>query len=130
MVSSVATVSHITQFETASLDHEQLGSLYNQLGAIGAEEVVQRAMEELSLRLHEAEGIYRDGDLNKLRKGLRTLTAIAEQIGMQKLARVATDVIECIDRGDATSLAATFSRLTRLGETSLTALWDLQDFTI
>lgn len=130
MVSTVANISQITQFETASLDHEQLGTLYNQLGAIGAEDVVRRAMEELALRLHEAEGYYLAGERHKLRKGLRTLTAIAEQIGMQKLAHVATDVITCIDRNEDTALAATFSRLVRLGETSLTALWDLQDFTI
>ena len=57
----------------------------------------------------------------------RSLTGIADQIGMNDLSRVAGDVTRCIDARDAVALAATLSRLQRIGERSLTAIWDMQD---
>jgi hypothetical protein len=49
---------------------------------------------------------------------------------MHVLARVASDVIETIDACDRVATAATLARLIRIGEQSLTAIWDLQDITI
>ena len=46
---------------------------------------------------------------------------------MGGLARVARDVTQCLDRGDGIAVAATLSRLIRVGERSLTAVWDLHD---
>ncbi len=130
MGGDVIPLSQMLKDESAALDHDQLGALYAQLGAIGAEDVVRRAMEELALRLSHAEQQYRQNDMQDLRKATRSLVKIAEQIGMQKLARVANDVTTTIDQGDDVAIAATLSRMLRVGETSLTALWDLQDFTI
>ena len=45
---------------------------------------------------------------------------------MRTLARVAGDVTRCIDAGDGVALAAVLSRLIRIGERSLTAIWDTQ----
>jgi hypothetical protein len=130
VVETVTLISQLEQDEPANLDHDQLGALYAQLGALGAEDVVRRAMEELALRLSLAERQYRQGDRAELRKGLRSLIAIAEQIGMQKLARVAQDVGKSIDQGCEVALAATLCRLLRVGERSLTAIWEMQDLSI
>ncbi len=118
------------QSEAANLDHDQLGTLYAQLGAVGAEDVLRRAMEELALRLSHSERLYQDSDMRELRKSAHSLIGIADQIGMTKLARVAADVSASVDQSDPVALAATLSRLMRVGETSLTAVWDLQDMTI
>ncbi|MFK7876448.1 MAG: hypothetical protein AB8B71_11815 [Paracoccaceae bacterium] len=126
----MTSLCQLIQDEQASLDHDQLGSLYAQLGAIGAEDVVRRAMEELALRLTHAERFYRQGDMDELRRSARSLVAIADQIGMQKLVQVAADVGKVLEQGDDVALAATLSRLLRVGETSLSAMWDLQDFSI
>ncbi|WP_246035915.1 hypothetical protein [Aliishimia ponticola] len=123
----MTSIRQLIQDEPASLDHDQLGALYTQLGALGAEDVVRRAMEELALRLSHAERQYRQNDLAELRKGVRSLVAIAEQIGMQKVALVAADVRKTIDQNDDVAIAATLARLLRVGERSLTAIWDLQD---
>lgn len=130
MVRPVNSISQLIQDESASLDHDQLSALYAQLGALGAEDVVRRAMEELALRLSHAERQYKQGELKDLRKSARSLVAISEQIGMQKVARVAEDVGRCIDQGEDVALAATLARLFRVGERSLTAIWDMQDFSI
>lgn len=49
---------------------------------------------------------------------------------MTALARVAGDVTRAIDANDAVATAATLARLLRVGERSLTAVWDLQDLSI
>ncbi|NNE53451.1 MAG: hypothetical protein HKN30_13750 [Sulfitobacter sp.] len=113
--------------EQVTVDPDRLGALYHQLGEAGAEDVVCRALEELAQRLGQCDRLYRDRDWTKLRKNSRSLIAIAEQIGMGGLARVAKDVTQCLDRGDGIAVAATLSRLIRVGERSLTAVWDLHD---
>lgn len=123
-------VLHIKPMETVRVDHDRLGALYSQLGDAGAEDVVCRALEELALRLGQCEAFFRASAWADLRKNSRTLVAIADQVGMSTLSRVAGDVTCCIDRGDVTAIAATLSRLIRLGERSLTAIWDMQELSI
>ena len=120
----------LQQSETVRLDPDRLEELYHQLGEAGAENVVCRALEELAVRLSYTERCYREFQLDDMRKSARSLVAIAEQIGMQTLARVALDVTRCIDDQDRIALAATLSRLLRIGERSLHEIWDFQDLTI
>ena len=112
------------------LDQDRIGDLYQQLGEAGAEDVVCRAMEELAVRLSHADRMYREGRMADMRKNVRSMVAISEQIGMNSLARVARDVMDCVDLGDNVALAAVLARLMRIGERSLTAVWDLQDLSI
>lgn len=114
----------------AGIDPDQLARLYSELGEHSAEDVICRAMEELALRLSHCERLYRANNISDLRKSSRSLIAIAEQIGMTKLSTVAADVTACIDQQDDIALAATLGRLMRIGEASLSAIWDLQDVTI
>ena len=116
--------------ETVRVDQDQLGALYAQLGEAAAEDVVCRAMEELALRLSHCSRLHSAGHWDDLRKCARSLIAISEQIGMLVLARVAEDVLETLDARDGPAIAATLARLLRIGEQSLTAIWDIQDITI
>lgn len=116
--------------ERVRLDAEQLELLYTKLGEESADEVLCRAMEEMAIRLKQSERFYSAGATRELRKTAHSLIAIAEQIGLMTLARVAGDVVGCIDRGDGVALGATFGRLVRSGDQSLTAIWDLQDVTV
>lgn len=116
--------------ETVQVDQDRLGALYAELGEAGAEDVVCRAMEELALRLSHCSRLHAADNLTDLRKCARSLIAIADQIGMHVLARVAKDVIAAVDSQDGVAIAATLARLLRIGEQSLTAIWDLQDLTI
>lgn len=120
----------ISPQEKARLDPDRLDALYSQLGPNAAEEVVCRAMEELAVRLAHIDQLFCEGAWEDMRKNTRALVAIAEQIGMMGLARVGCHVIGCIDDSDGIALAATLARLARLGEGSLTAIWDLQDLSI
>tara|TARA_R110002095_G_C4122000_1_gene226496 strand:- start:135 stop:512 length:378 start_codon:yes stop_codon:yes gene_type:complete len=113
--------------EHVSVDHDRLGALYSQLGEAGAEDIVCRALEEMALRLTHCTEMYHNENWPSLRKSARSLIAIGDQIGMQVLTRVAADVTKCIDAGDKTALAATLSRLIRVGERSLTMVWDTHE---
>lgn len=119
-------VKVLEQDESVRLDPDRLQALYEQLGETGAEDVVCRAMEELALRMSIVERMYREDRLSEMHKALRSLTAIADQIGMWTLCRVAGDVSRCADTGDPVALAAVLSRMLRIGERSLSEIWDLQ----
>lgn len=112
------------------LDAERLEMLYTKLGEDGADNVLCRAMEEMAIRMKQSEKLYAAGSLREMRKTVHSLIAIADQIGLQTLARVSGDVVNCIDAGDWVALGATFSRLVRSSDQSLTAIWDLQDVTV
>ena len=120
----------LKQEEVVRLNSDRLEELYSQLGEAGAEDVVCRALEELAVRLSQTERCHREGRLADMRKSSRSLVAIADQIGMHMLSRVAADVVMCVDRYDPVAIAATLSRLLRIGERSLSEVWDLQDMTI
>ena len=126
-------VEHLTllkQNEAVHFDPERLKELYVQLGEASAEDVVCRALEELAVRLSHTERCYREGRLLDMRKSARSLCAIADQIGMAMFSRVARDVTRCADSGDRVALAATLARLLRIGERSLSEIWDLQDMSV
>jgi hypothetical protein len=116
--------------EQVYLDQIRLGTLYTQLGESGAESVVCRAMEELAARMAQCETLWRTRNQVQLRKHARSLIAIADQIGMARLAQVAGDVTACIDTEDEIAIAATLSRLLRIGERSLSAIWSMEDLSI
>lgn len=126
----MAKVTVLAQNESVRLDADKLETIYRQLGDAGAENIVCRAMEELAVRLAQTERLYREGRRAEMGKSARSIVAIAEQIGMQMLARVAGHVKLCIEAGDDIALAAVLARLIRTGERSLSEIWELQDLSI
>ncbi|HHC30220.1 MAG TPA: hypothetical protein ENK80_06665, partial [Rhodobacterales bacterium] len=76
------------------LDRSQFEILYQSLGPVGADKVVAHALEELGIKLGAAAAHYRSGELSDLRKAMRAIIALAQQVGMTLLARVGRDVLE------------------------------------
>lgn len=126
----MANITTIVFDEKVRLDSDRLAELYVQLGEVGAQDVVCRAMEELAVRLANVNESYLANKRDELRKRVKGLVGIAEQIGMQRLANIAHDVCNCADENDPISLGATMARLMRIGDRSLTAVWDLQDLSV
>lgn len=113
--------------ETAGLNRERLAELYMELGQSGAEGVVCRAMEELSERLHRIGGECEPMNFNTIEKTARSMVGIADQIGMYSLANVAGHVQDAARQKNHAAVGGTVARLLRIGENSLTAIWDLQE---
>ncbi|KZX97773.1 MULTISPECIES: hypothetical protein [unclassified Sulfitobacter] len=116
--------------EVVAVDADRLGALCAELGEAGAEDVVCRALEEMATRLSRCAEAYASDRVRELRKQARALAAIADQVGMELLKRVALDVVHCVEIADRTALGATVGRLLRIGDTSLTAIWDTEGITI
>jgi hypothetical protein len=121
-------VNSLEHEEVVRLDDAVLYRLQADLGPLGAENVVCRAIEEIATRLEALAEPHRSGRWAELARRARGLVAIAEQIGMTTLARVAGDVAQCAERGDAAALGAVLQRLDRIAHRSLSAVWDMQDF--
>ncbi len=126
----VEKIITLEQKESVRLDPDRLNGLYRQLGDANAMDVLCRSIEELAVRLSNCERLWRQRDWTGLRKSARSLVGISDQVGMTALARVAEDVAGTIDAGDAVATGATLGRLIRVGERSLTAVWDQQDLTV
>lgn len=127
MVPVLAVLCHN---EGVRLDPDPLVALYSDLGSNRAEQVVCRTMEELSARLRETLRCADDDRDDALVQNARRLGAVAEQIGMSTLRRISQDVVKTTLSGDKTAQAATLARLARIGDRSLTAVWDLRDMTV
>ena len=123
MVANILTVNHR---ENVHLDSQKLSDLYRQLGEVSAEDVVCRAIEEIAVRLTHCERLWRQNDVEKLRKSARSLIAISDQIGLTNITSIARDVTVAIDARDHPAIAATLFRLIRVGERSLPAVWEQQ----
>jgi hypothetical protein len=129
-VRTVKNVIELRLDEIIRLDRDQLEVLYAQLGPAGADNLVAHAMEELAVELARLEKRHKAGQIEEVRKGARSLIAIAQQTGMTSLARVARDVLDLTGSNDSAAYAAATARLLRIGERSLVAVWDLQDISI
>jgi len=123
-VSAVLRMEHKEQIR---LDREQLEALYASLGPTGADMVLGNALEDLALTLARLARHDREGRTDALRTDLRQLIALARQVGMTLLARVARDVLDLSESNDTAAFAATMARLERIGEDSLFAVWDIPD---
>jgi len=126
----VEPITILAHDEGVRLDTDKLEVLYQDLGGAEADRVVCRAIEELAQRLSQVEHSFYNGDRSQVMKGVRSVPAIAEQIGMASLARVGRDVLACHERRDEPAFAATLARLIRLGDRSLSAVWELQDMSV
>jgi hypothetical protein len=112
------------------MNSQKLDALYRQMGAVGAENLMCRAMEALAWRLSQAERLYRVGARIDLRRVVRVIAVISGRVGMEKLSGVAADVVRCIDGADDIALAAVLARMSRLGERSLTEIREVRDFSV
>lgn len=105
--------------DTAFFDEATLDALSRELGPGVAENILCRALEDIAARLVQMRREYAEGDDSALRKSVRALIPIAEQVGLPGLSAIGRDVLTCIDRGDGVSIAATLCRLLRSSEMAI-----------
>lgn len=102
-------------------DGEAIAVLYRNLGTSVAEQMVSRALGELALSMAGIAAQVKAQDLADLARQLTRLQRMAEGLGMVSLTSVASDVRDCLGRGDSTGFAAVWARLLRVAERSLAA---------
>lgn len=122
-----AVITELPLGEPARFNPGQLEKLCDRLGELRAEAEVAFALDRLSALLDEVARLGRNGNRQQLDEVLAALVRDAHLIGMATLARAGRQVLDCLDTGDPTALAATLARLDRVGDRSIHAIWDLED---
>lgn len=117
-------IARLSVEERVTIDRRRLEGIVAELGESTAAEVIGAALEQMALALnrtlaavgqHDLAGVARDADL---------LSRLAWQMGLVTLAGVAIDVGRCAEHRDLAALVATSARLMRIGNQSLTCIWD------
>jgi hypothetical protein len=100
-------------------DAGPIATIYRSLGTEAAEQVVTRALGELSLATAAVAAQMRDGEMTDLPRQLRRLQRMAEHLGMVTFATITGDLRLCVEGGDSTAIHAVWARLQRAADRSL-----------
>lgn len=120
----MAQVTALAVDEAIRVDARRVGDIVNELGESAAENVIVMALEQLAALLMQVEAALAVEDLAEASAMAERLSRLAWQIGLPSLAGVAVDLATCAERRDMAPLAAIRARLTRVGNRSLTEIWD------
>ena len=110
--------------EPVRIDARRLAEIVDELGEAAAQAIICAALEQMATALAATRDAALAGDTAELSERAEQLSRLAWQVGLPSLAGVAVDVMDCADRRDATGLAATLARMMRIGNRSLTEIWD------
>ena len=114
----------LAMHEAVLVDTRRLGEIVDELGETAAQNIICAALEQLAAALADTREAAMAGDTARLAERAEMLSRLAWQVGLTSLAGVAVDVAICAERQDDTGLAATLERLMRIGNRSLTEIWD------
>jgi len=126
----VKAIETLRMEEPVRLDPDRLVVLYAELGQFAAERLIAAAMEDLAVHLVAVQLAAKERRIELLERASAEISRLAKQVGMELLSQVALDLKGCVIRADAVAQAAVLSRLVRLAERSLTAVWDYQDMQV
>lgn len=121
----MSLVTELGHAEPAWVEPARVQHVYCQLGHRAGEELIEEAMAQFLHLLGALTRAWRASDWERVAEGLHFVHEIADQLGMTGVAHVAGDVAACMETGDATALAATIARLSRVGEASSLALCEV-----
>lgn len=120
----MAQITALAVSEPVRVDARRVSDIVTELGETAAQNVIGLALEQLAGALTATDAALEAGDLAQAVAHADRLSRLAWQIGLLSLAGVAMDLGNCADRRDTGALAAVRARLMRVGNRSLTAIWD------
>ncbi len=116
---SAGNVVSLRPQERVKQDAEPIATIYRNLGAASAEQVVTRALAELALTMAGLACQIHKHELTDVDRQLRRLQRMAEHLGMVSLGLIAGDLRLCLGQSDVTGFSAVWARLMRVAERSL-----------
>lgn len=120
----MAQITALTPAEHAHVDRARVAAIMAELGEAAAQQVICMALEQLAAILAAVEKALAAGDRAQAVADAERMSRLAWQIGLVSLAGVAMDLGGAAERGDHAALSAIRQRLRRVGNQSLTAIWD------
>ncbi|MEM9939847.1 MAG: hypothetical protein AAF768_13455, partial [Pseudomonadota bacterium] len=109
------SVSLLKHEERARFDPDRLEQLCRDVGEVQAEHEAADALDRINRALKGIEHLGEPEQKRRLLTRLNALIAASDKIGMSTLGRVARDVRHCARIDNRNALAATLSRLGRVG---------------
>lgn len=116
---------HTAEAVGAGVDYDVIQTLKNAIGAERYEQIAEDATFKLADRLGRLDRALRDADLPLCYRHALNILGVSSQIGLTSVATVAKDVMICTNEGNVEALPAVISRLNRLAEASLFAVFDV-----
>lgn len=120
----MAQIARLSVDEPVNIDMKRLEEIISELGENNASDVIGAALEQLALALDRTLTAIERRDLGRVVAHAERLSRLSWQVGLVTLAAVAVDVGRCAERRDLRALGATGARLDRIGNRSLTEIWD------
>ncbi|MGZ3215050.1 hypothetical protein [Paracoccus sp. T5] len=120
----MAQISALAVSELVRVDNRRVADIVAELGETAAQHVIGLALEQLATALTAVDAALDRRDLAQAMAHAERMSRLAWQIGLLSLAGVAMDLGSTAERGDHAALAAIRARLMRVGNRSLTAIWD------
>lgn len=114
--------------EPVRVDARRVGDIVNELGQVAAQNVIGMALEQLAGALAAIDDAILRDDMADTVLNADRLSRLAWQVGLTSLSGVAVDLGACAERRDLGALAAVRARLMRVGNRSLTQIWESADF--
>lgn len=121
---SLVHISALVISEAVRVDSRRVADIIGELGETAAQNVIGLALEQLAGALVAVQEALEREDLVQAATQSDRLSRLSWQIGLLSLAGVAMDLSSMAERGDLPAVGAIGARLARVGNQSLTAIWD------
>ncbi|WP_339108267.1 hypothetical protein [Thioclava sp. GXIMD4216] len=126
----MANVTKLRCNETVRIEQARIVALYAQLGQQAAERLMASAIEDLAMHMVAIDAAVQKNQLGAFDDAVTSLIPLARQVGMTKLEQVTRDLRDCMRAQDLVASRAVLARLMRIGDRSLSEVWDLEDMSI
>ncbi|WP_133065026.1 hypothetical protein [Flavimaricola marinus] len=98
------------------VDYEALARLHAALGPKLAGATIARAHEDLTHQIHAVAIAHAACGFEAMAVAARRIRRLSMEVGLPEMRRAADHVLDCLQQSNATALAATVARLSRIGE--------------
>jgi hypothetical protein len=112
--------------EPVRVDARRRDDIITELGRQAGEDVITTALEQLAVLLSSIDAAVNTGDLDQANHLSQLLSRLAWQLGLVSLATVAMDLGLCAEQLHRPAIQAVHARLMRVGNLSLTRIWEPQ----
>lgn len=110
--------------EPVSVEPRPVWEGFHAGGNVAVETQLCEMVEALVIALSRAEQYHAGGKTDRAADQAREIVMLARSLGLGILAGVAESVMDCAQRGDWVALAAVMGRLVRIGDKSLSVIWN------
>lgn len=123
---ALTLVTRLIPKDRVHSDANPVRRLYDSLGEADAERTICRALDDLARRITRIAELHFDCRHGEVEVECRRMAAVADQIGLNEVAKAADHLTCAIDSGCGHAIAAVFARLSRVTEQAIGEVWSIR----